>query len=107
MTPQKGVFLCAGCVEKAVFSAEKGIFQKKGKKVDKRFRIGYISPFENALSHGVALVAKAAHGVSSFHGMADSSLRQGQIGRDKTVSVTTGKCKTKSEKLKTSEVTPH
>jgi hypothetical protein len=29
-----------------------------------------------------------AYGVSSFHGMADSSLRQGQIGRDKTVSVT-------------------
>ncbi|MFA5251383.1 MAG: hypothetical protein WC454_02210 [Phycisphaerae bacterium] len=43
---------------------------------------------KNALSHGVAKAAEAANGVSSFHGMADSSLRQGQIGRDKTVSVT-------------------
>jgi hypothetical protein len=38
----------------------------------------YIPAVENALSHGVAVVAKAAYGVSSFHGMADSSLRQGQ-----------------------------
>ncbi len=40
----------------------------------------YIPAIENALSHGVAVVAKAAYGVSSFHGMADSSFRQGQIG---------------------------
>jgi hypothetical protein len=54
----------------------------------------YILAVENALSHGVATEVESAkltfYGVSSFHGMADSSLRQGQARpsknglRDKT-----------------------
>jgi hypothetical protein len=85
----KGVFFYAQVVLKRRFLVlKRAFFDKKRKKVDWGFQIEYIFLFENALSHGVAKVAKAAYGVSSFHGMADSSLRQGQIGRDKTVSVT-------------------
>ncbi len=53
-------------------------------------RIGYIASIENALPHGVELGLVELWG-QQYHGVADSSLRQGQVGpmqnglRDKQV----------------------
>jgi hypothetical protein len=39
---------------------KRAFWRKKRKKVDWGMRIEYISPFENALSHGVATEAKSS-----------------------------------------------
>jgi len=61
---------------------------KKEKRLIRRCESGKLSQIENALSHGVAVVANAAFGVNSITAWLTQASGGAKSGRRKTVTVT-------------------